>query len=208
MRRAIASAKEVAAARREAATAAVTAKARGITNRDDAVLVTDLDQAAARQVARELGEPATALALDVRDDAAVRAARDRIIAVAGRLDVWVNNAAVGVMGLFWEIPLADHARLVDVDLKGMMTGAHVALRRFVADGVNWVSLQILDAPRTSYLIEAALPGHTHDEIVEYREEWQARAARFGSVSGWRDDQYLPAPPLPTTRLKPRRRNPQ
>ncbi|AUN42132.1 Quercetin 2,3-dioxygenase (plasmid) [Tsukamurella tyrosinosolvens] len=51
-------------------------------------------------------------------------------------------------------------------------------------------------------------GRTHDEIVEYREEWQARAARFGSVSGWRDDQYLPAPPLPTTRLKPRRRNPQ
>jgi TP901 family phage tail tape measure protein len=36
-RAAIASAKEVAAARREAATAAVTAKARGITNRDDAI---------------------------------------------------------------------------------------------------------------------------------------------------------------------------
>ncbi|MGO4130028.1 SDR family NAD(P)-dependent oxidoreductase [Janibacter sp. RAF20_2_2] len=46
------------------------------------VLVTDLDEAAAQQVARELGERATALALDVRDDAAVRAARDRIIAVA------------------------------------------------------------------------------------------------------------------------------
>ncbi len=45
-------------------------------------------------------------------------------------------------------------------------GVAMALRRFVADGVNWVSLQILDAPRTSYLIEAAWPGHTHDEIVD------------------------------------------
>lgn len=51
-------------------------------------------------------------------------------------------------------------------------------------------------------------GRSHDEIVQYREEWQARSVRFGSVSGWEDEQYLPAPPLPTTRLKPRRRNPQ
>ncbi|TWS23216.1 pirin family protein [Tsukamurella sputi] len=50
-------------------------------------------------------------------------------------------------------------------------------------------------------------GRSHEEIVEYRAEWEARAVRFGSVNGWRDDQYLPAPPLPTTRLKPRRRNP-
>ncbi|GAB3129714.1 pirin family protein [Tsukamurella serpentis] len=48
-------------------------------------------------------------------------------------------------------------------------------------------------------------GRSHDEIAEYRAQWQARAERFGTVEGWRDDQYLPAPPLPTTRLTPRRR---
>ncbi|ADG80211.1 Pirin domain protein OS=Tsukamurella paurometabola (strain ATCC 8368 / DSM / CCUG 35730 / CIP 100753 / JCM 10117 / KCTC 9821 / NBRC 16120 / NCIMB 702349/ NCTC 13040) OX=521096 GN=Tpau_3633 PE=3 SV=1 [Tsukamurella paurometabola] len=51
-------------------------------------------------------------------------------------------------------------------------------------------------------------GRSHEDIARYREEWQARDARFGSVDGWRDDQYLPAPPLPTTRLKPRKRSPQ
>jgi quercetin 2,3-dioxygenase len=47
-------------------------------------------------------------------------------------------------------------------------------------------------------------GRTHDEIVEYRAQWQARSKRFGDVTGYHGDpQRLPAPPLPTTRLKPR-----
>lgn len=47
-------------------------------------------------------------------------------------------------------------------------------------------------------------GRTHDEIAEFREEWQARSVRFGTVSGYEGDpQWLPAPPLPTTRLRPR-----
>lgn len=49
-------------------------------------------------------------------------------------------------------------------------------------------------------------GRTHEDIAQYREEWEARAVRFGSVDGWSDDQYLPAPALPTTRLKPRKRS--
>lgn len=52
-RAAIASAKEVAAARREAATAAVTAKARGITNRDDAVAAKAASDARLNQLRRE-----------------------------------------------------------------------------------------------------------------------------------------------------------
>lgn len=48
-------------------------------------------------------------------------------------------------------------------------------------------------------------GRTHDEIVEYRDQWQARSDRFGTVPGYQGDpQWLPAPPLPSTRLKPRR----
>lgn len=47
-------------------------------------------------------------------------------------------------------------------------------------------------------------GRTHDEIIEYREQWQTRSARFGEVIGYQGDpQRLPAPALPTTRLKAR-----
>ena len=48
----------------------------------------------------------------------------------------------------------------------------------------------------------------HDEVVEAREEWMAAvggaATRFGDVGGY-DGPSLPAPELPNSRLRPRRR---
>lgn len=45
-------------------------------------------------------------------------------------------------------------------------------------------------------------GRTHDEIVAYRDGWQAETERFGRVEGY-DGARLPAPPLPGGRLRPR-----
>jgi len=52
----------------------------------------------------------------------------------GQLDVWINNVGVGALGFFWDIPAEDHARIVDVNLKGLILGAHEALGRFRAQG--------------------------------------------------------------------------
>nr|WP_231632743.1 SDR family NAD(P)-dependent oxidoreductase [Gordonia sp. HS-NH1] len=52
----------------------------------------------------------------------------------GSIDVWVNNVGVGAVGYFWDIPIEDHARLVDVNLKGLIYGAHAALRVFRSQG--------------------------------------------------------------------------
>lgn len=52
----------------------------------------------------------------------------------GQIDVWINNVGVGALGLFWDIPIEDHARVVDVNLKGLIYGAHAALCRFLAQG--------------------------------------------------------------------------
>jgi redox-sensitive bicupin YhaK (pirin superfamily) len=47
-------------------------------------------------------------------------------------------------------------------------------------------------------------GRTHEEIVGFREQWQARSDRFGAVEGYGGfPKHLPAPALPTTRLKAR-----
>jgi hypothetical protein len=48
-------------------------------------------------------------------------------------------------------------------------------------------------------------GRSHDDIMEYRRLWEAHDARFGAVEGYRGGR-LPAPPLPTTRLRPRPRS--
>ncbi|WP_127794328.1 pirin family protein [Agromyces sp. LHK192] len=52
-------------------------------------------------------------------------------------------------------------------------------------------------------------GRSHDEVAEYRRTWQAEViggddpdGRFGTVAGY-DGSPLPAPELPTVRLKPR-----
>ncbi len=47
-------------------------------------------------------------------------------------------------------------------------------------------------------------GRSHDEIALAWEEWQGGSPRFGEVPG-HGDVRIPAPPLPTVRLLPRRR---
>ena len=47
-------------------------------------------------------------------------------------------------------------------------------------------------------------GRSHDEIVRYRQLWEDADERFGAVQGYRGSvTRLPAPPLPTTRLRAR-----
>lgn len=47
-------------------------------------------------------------------------------------------------------------------------------------------------------------GRSHDDIVAYRQLWEDGDERFGAVHGYRGSlARLPAPPLPTTRLRPR-----
>lgn len=47
-------------------------------------------------------------------------------------------------------------------------------------------------------------GRSHDEIVDAREAWEAKAPRFGAVVD-HGPERIPAPPLPGVRLTPRRR---
>ncbi|NYF16662.1 NAD(P)-dependent dehydrogenase (short-subunit alcohol dehydrogenase family) [Microbacterium sp. AK009] len=85
-------------------------------------------------VARIAAAGGTALA--VPTDVSDRAAVDRLASAAasrfGGIDVWVNNVGIGAVGPFWEVPVDDHARVIDVNVNGMIYGAHAALRQFRA----------------------------------------------------------------------------
>ena len=80
------------------------------------------------------GGTAIAVQTDVSDPAQVTALADAAVAEFGRIDVWINNVGVGAIGYFWDIPLDDHARLVDVNLKGLIYGAHAAINQFRSQG--------------------------------------------------------------------------
>ncbi|MGN0101464.1 MAG: SDR family NAD(P)-dependent oxidoreductase [Dietzia sp.] len=140
------------------------------------------------------GGTALAVPTDVSDPDAVERLAQAAEGRFGHIDVWVNNAAVGVMGLFWEIPLADHARLVDVDLKGMMTGAHVALRRFVERGegvlvnVGSVAGEVPLAYQASYAaVKAGITSLGRSLNEELRLAGLHETIKVGTILPWAAD---------------------
>ncbi|MEW6370393.1 MAG: SDR family NAD(P)-dependent oxidoreductase [Pseudomonadota bacterium] len=91
-----------------------------------------LDEVAAQ--ARAAGGNALVVTTDVASPEDVQRLAAATVERFGRIDVWINNAGVGAIGEFEKIPLADHARIVDVNLKGVIYGSHVALRQFRQQG--------------------------------------------------------------------------
>lgn len=80
------------------------------------------------------GGTAVAVETDVSEPPDIARLVQEALTRFGRIDVWVNNVGVGAIGYFWDIPIEDHARLVDVNLKGLIYGAHAALRQFRTQG--------------------------------------------------------------------------
>jgi short-subunit dehydrogenase len=93
--------------------------------------------ASLEEVARECrtrGAKAIAVPTDMTDVAKVEELAARAVKEFGRLDVWVNNAAVGAFGLLTEIPPKDFQRVLDVNISGYVNGARAALPRLRAQG--------------------------------------------------------------------------
>ena len=108
------------------------------------VLVTDVDEDAAKGAAAELGGSTSGMAVDVRDEAQVKAACDHIVATAGRLDVWVNNAGVLITGPAWEQDDAARRLMLEVNALGTINGSVAAINAMQGAGgghiVNIASL--------------------------------------------------------------------
>jgi len=78
----------------------------------------------------EQGVEAIAVEADVSNSNDVQQIAKRAIQEFGRIDVWVNNAGVGAVGRFDEIPLAEHEQLIKTNLMGVIYGASAALKHF------------------------------------------------------------------------------
>ena len=92
----------------------------------------------------EAGGTSVVAPADVADPAALGAAADAVEAVLGPLDVWVNNAGVGIFGSFAEVPDAEFRRLTDVNYLGAVNGTRVALARMTARNSGTI-VQIVSA---------------------------------------------------------------
>ena len=92
-----------------------------------AVIVADIDGARAEALAGELAG-ATALTLDITDEAAVQAAVEPLPA----LDILINNAGIGLVGGVEETAPADFERLFRVNVHGMYLVTRAAIPKLLA----------------------------------------------------------------------------
>ena len=86
----------------------------------------DIDESALVSFREQLGRERCSIGvLDVREASAWTPALEAFWSAAGgRLDVLLNNAGIATSGAFTEIPLSTHHAIVDVNLKGVINGAH------------------------------------------------------------------------------------
>jgi short-subunit dehydrogenase len=94
---------------------------------------------------RHNGGQALVVPADVSDAGQMAALAEAALRRFGGIDVWVNSAGIAAIGRFEDIPVADHARVVEVNLTGVIHGSHAALRHFRARGrgtlVNMASVE-------------------------------------------------------------------
>ncbi len=150
----------------------------------------ELDEMVVRVAAA--GGTAIAVPVDVSDVAAVDRLAAAAVARFGRIDVWINNVGIGAIGPFWEVPVADHARVIDLNVTGMMHGAHVALRQFRAqpEGGVLINLGSVEssvplAYQASYAAsKAAVTGFGRTLRQELRLSGDDRRIRVSTILPW------------------------
>jgi NAD(P)-dependent dehydrogenase (short-subunit alcohol dehydrogenase family) len=133
-------------------TAVVTGGGRGIGRevalllaaRGYAVLVTDVNELAAREAADLLGEPAWSMAHDVRD-AETHEAVAAAASARGPLRVWVNNAGVFRGGNVWEHGHDQIRLIVETNLLGVIWGSNAAVAAMRKAGGHVINLASMAA---------------------------------------------------------------
>lgn len=76
------------------------------------------------------GGQALAVPTDVSKQEEVEHLAQAALAKFGRIDVWVNDAGVGAVGKFTDIPIADHIQVLATNLSGTFYGSYCAMQQF------------------------------------------------------------------------------
>jgi NAD(P)-dependent dehydrogenase (short-subunit alcohol dehydrogenase family) len=146
--------------------------ARGFADAGAQVVIADLDTGAASLLAERIG--ATAIRLDVSDAAAVRAQ----VGQHGPFDILVNNAGIDQHAFFTETSETDWARLIGVNLVGVLACTQAVLPAMQAAGfgriVNITSEAARLGSKGGAVYSAAKGG-----VIAFTKSLARENARFG-----------------------------
>jgi NAD(P)-dependent dehydrogenase (short-subunit alcohol dehydrogenase family) len=154
------------------------------------VVVMDLEFSSAQSVVSEIvkeGLSATAICVDVKDEAQVDQAMKQAYEHHQRLDILINNAGIAIRKPTIELALADWNRVLEVNLTGVFLCARSAARFMIAQGrgaiVNTASIMGLSGgglyPNISYQsTKGAIVNLTRALAVE----WASHQIRVNAVA--------------------------
>jgi NAD(P)-dependent dehydrogenase (short-subunit alcohol dehydrogenase family) len=108
--------------------------ARALASEGARVVLGDLDQELAQQLAAELGGGALALRLDVTDHAGFTAFLDETERRCGPIDVLINNAGIMPLANLDDEPDESTARTLAINLAAVIHGTREAIRRMKPRG--------------------------------------------------------------------------
>ncbi|MGX1308756.1 NAD(P)-dependent dehydrogenase (short-subunit alcohol dehydrogenase family) [Amorphus suaedae] len=98
------------------------------------VAIADIDLDRARATAREIGEAAYAVSLDVTDQGSIDAAVAAVVAHAGRIDILINNAALFDLAPIVEITRESFDRLFAINVAGTLFTLQAVARQMIEQG--------------------------------------------------------------------------
>jgi NAD(P)-dependent dehydrogenase (short-subunit alcohol dehydrogenase family) len=115
--------------------------ARYLAERGARVVVTARNREALEGLVREIeskGGQAVAVPAEVTSEEELRAVADAAVERFGRIDTWINNAAVFIQGGVEDITLDEFRRVIDVNLLGYINGTKQALVHMQRQGYGGI----------------------------------------------------------------------
>ena len=109
------------------------------------VVVSDVNHREGERVTAEIGDAALYLPLDVTDPLQWAVACDATLDAFGALHILINNAGIGTLAAFDEIPFEEHQRLLDINLNGVFHGMRAVRQAMIdAGGGSIVNISSID----------------------------------------------------------------
>ncbi|MCV2871380.1 L-iditol 2-dehydrogenase [Defluviimonas sp. WL0050] len=100
------------------------------------VAIADIDIARARETARDLGDAAIAVALDVTRQDSIDAAVAETAQQLGQIDILINNAAIFTAAPIVEISRTDYARTFEINVAGTLFMMQAVARHMIDRGIR------------------------------------------------------------------------
>lgn len=98
------------------------------------VAIADINREAAEATAKEIGDAAYAVQMDVTRQDSIDAAIDAVVAKAGKLDILINNAALFDAAETVDITRASYEKLYAVNVAGTLFTMQAAARQMIKQG--------------------------------------------------------------------------